>query len=134
MTANHINEATAVALVNASFDTPGLRRESAGEYVERKQQERIDALATTYFNANRDSVLMGCEDGEVNRDTKDAGNSLLENLAESGDLPTLVRTAFSCSAEVTGRAFVEILVRVMKADAERDAEIEIKGQRAMLND
>lgn len=87
-------------------------------------------LSLAKFTAERNAITAGAV-----AETTGTCNSLLDYLANSPDLPGLVRTAFNGSAEVTGRAFINILVDVMRADAEQAAERELaEAERAAHDD
>jgi hypothetical protein len=93
---------------------------------EELRDAEIATLARAKFQAARDAILAGDQ-----RATTDACNSLQDFLANAV-LPDLVRTAFATGSDVTGKAFTDILVAVMQADAELAATREVDHAIAQL--
>lgn len=83
---------------------------------EEMRNAKITQLARARFSADRASILAG-----TGRATNDISNSMQEFFASSPALGELIRTALSGSAEVTGKRFVDLLCKVMQADAEIEA-------------
>ena len=76
----------------------------------------ISRLTRARFAADRASII-----ASTGRATNDASNSMQEFFASSPDLGELIRTALSGSAEVAGKRFTDLVVKVMQADAELEA-------------
>ncbi|MGK5049477.1 hypothetical protein ACQ4WP_26815 [Janthinobacterium sp. GB4P2] len=89
----------------------------------------VVAVASSSFSAQRSAIRAGDK-----RATTDACNSLLNYLADSADLPTLVRTALNGDAVITGLAFTDILLAVMQADADQAAERELADAARLARD
>ncbi|WP_295991704.1 hypothetical protein [Rugamonas sp.] len=96
---------------------------------ERRDVE-IAHLARVHFSADRASIIAG-----TGFTTNDASNSLQQFFADSPELGELIRAALSGSAEVVGKRFADLVVKVMQDDAEAAAKHDVECmERAAMAD
>lgn len=89
------------------------------------RDDEITRRTRDEFQKQRNAILAGDK-----RATTDACNSLADYFANSPDWPTLIRTALCGSADVTGKQFTDLLVKVMQDDAEVVAIRTVEGMEA----
>jgi hypothetical protein len=115
MSATNFREAAklAKAVARAAYRAPAPR---AAVVSDTARDDEIRDKALEHFRAQRAAINAG-----TGRATTDACNSLLDFLEAAPEFNTLVCTALSCDAAVTGAAFQALLRKVMLADAEAEA-------------
>lgn len=101
---------------------------NAAEHAELRA-ETVAQLGQDIYMAQRLAVLAGDKVA-----TRDLDNALQDHFADGG-LAQLLRTAYSCSTEVTGREFVRVVCDVARRLAEAEAERQVDAaERAAQQD
>lgn len=99
-----------------------LAEQAANEQADQRE-EAIDKLAQEKFAAMRQAIIGGDKAA-----AKEICDLLADYLSYGPDIAlSLLCTALSGSADLTGREFVSILVSVIKANARHNADKEVDG-------